>query len=204
VSKTPPLPDIADLQRIALKIFLSKKSVLRPAEIIPVFHRWIQTKAVAGLLIDVADYSHLPTGPSVLLVAHEGHYVLDQTEGRLGLQYTRTQPLKASLPDRLLTIGRALIQAGRLLEQDKSLSGPIEFLGNEFQCLANDRLRAPNRVETLTTFKPALDTLLAKIAADVSWTLTREPDPGARFGVHVKSQNEITLENLATSLEKTT
>ena len=204
MSKTASLPEIADLQRIALKIFLSEKSGLSPAEVIPVFHRWIQKKAVAGLLIDVADYSHLPTGPLLLLVAHEGHYVLDQTGGRLGLQYTRTQPLKASLPDRLITIARTLIKAGRLLEEDESLPGPIEFLGNEIQCLANDRLRAPNRVDTLTAFKPALDIMLTALAADVSWTLAREPDLSARFGVHAKSLTAITLENLATNLGKTT
>ena len=204
MSKTPPLPDIADLQRIALKVFLSEKSVLPPAEVIPIFHRWIQEKAVAGLLIDVADYSHLPTGPSVLLIAHEGHYVLDQTGGRLGLQYTRTQPLKASLPDRLLTIGRTLIKAGRLLEEDESLPSPVEFLGNEIQCLASDRLRAPNRKDTMTAFKPALDIFLTALAADVSWKLTPEPNPSARFGVHAKSQTAITLENLATNLGKTT
>ena len=30
---------------------------------IPVFHRWIQEQALPGLLIDVADYRHVPEGP---------------------------------------------------------------------------------------------------------------------------------------------
>ena len=38
------------------------------------FHRWIQTRAVDGLLIDVADYTHLKDGPQVLLAGHEGNY----------------------------------------------------------------------------------------------------------------------------------
>ena len=78
-------PPVGDLQRVALKVFLTDDSVLDPRDAIPVFHRWIQTHAVDGLLIDVADYAHLPTGPTVLLVAHEGHYSLDRTHGRLGL-----------------------------------------------------------------------------------------------------------------------
>ena len=81
VSATPRTSDVANLHRIALKIFLDDESVLEPADVIPVFHRWIQTQAVDGLLIDVADYSHMATGPCVVLVAHEGHYVLDRAGG---------------------------------------------------------------------------------------------------------------------------
>ncbi len=82
VSTTPRTPDVANLQRIVLKIFLDEESVLEPSDVIPVFHPWIQTQAVDGLLIDVADYSHMATGPCVLLVAHEGHYVLHRAGKR--------------------------------------------------------------------------------------------------------------------------
>ena len=61
VSTTPRTPDVANLQRIVLKIFLDEESVLEPSDVIPVFHPWIQTQAVDGLLIDVADYTHMAT-----------------------------------------------------------------------------------------------------------------------------------------------
>ena len=41
---TPPPVD--DLQRVALKVFLTNDSELDPRDAIPVFHRWIQTQAV--------------------------------------------------------------------------------------------------------------------------------------------------------------
>ncbi len=47
-------------------------SDLEPA--IGVFHRFIQKGQVEGLLIDVADYRHVPGGPGVLLIAHEFDY----------------------------------------------------------------------------------------------------------------------------------
>ncbi len=55
---------VTDLQRIGLKFFFegtgeaTRKGAapLRPRDFIPVFHGWIQTHAVDGLLIDVADY----------------------------------------------------------------------------------------------------------------------------------------------------
>ena len=193
-------PDVANLQRIALKIFLAAGSVLEPRDVIPVFHRWIQTQAVDGLLIDVADYSHMATGPCVLVVAHEGHYILDRTGGRLGLRYTRRQPLGGTLPDRLATLGRTLVRAGRLLETEASLAGPVRFHGHEIECLANDRLLAPNQADTLTAFRPALDAFLSTLSPGNDWTLTPDPDPLALFGVTAHAPEAASLETIAARL----
>ena len=122
-------PDATAVQRIGLKVFLDDGAVLSPRDVIPVFHRWIQTRAVDGMLIDVADYAHLPTGPLVLLVAHEGRYVLDRGDDRLGLQYVRTQPLDGRLETRLRTVAGMLVRAARLLESDATLPGPVRFRG---------------------------------------------------------------------------
>ena len=193
-------PQVADLQRVALKIFLDEGSVLEPRDVIPLFHRWIQTQAVDDLLIDVADYTHVETGPCVLLVAHEGHYVLDRTAGRLGLQYARRQPLVGPLPARLVSLGRTLLRAGRLLETDTSLPGPVRFRGNEIECIANDRLLAPNRAETLTAFRPALESFLTTLSAGADWTVTPQADPRARFEVLARTPEAATLETIAARL----
>ena len=200
MSTSATAPDIAGLQRIALKIFLDNESVLEPSDVIPIFHRWIQTQAVDGLLIDVADYSHMATGPCVLLVAHEGHYVLDRAGGRLGLQYARRQPLDGPLSDRLATMGRLLVRAGRLLETDTSLPRPVRFRGNEIACVASDRLLAPNRAETLTAFRPALNAFLTTLSPGGTWTVTREPDSRARFEVLAHTPNVATLDSIAERL----
>jgi hypothetical protein len=196
----PMTPDVTNLQRIALKIFLAEGSVLDPRDVIPVFHRWIQTQAVDGLLIDVADYSHMATGPCVLLVAHEGHYILDHTGGRLGLRYTRRQPLDGTLPDRLAALGRTLVRAGRLLETEPSLASPVRFHGHEIECIANDRLLAPNQADTLTAFRPALDAFLSTLWPGSDWTLTPEPDPRALFGVTAHGPEAASLETIAARL----
>ena len=45
---------------------------------IVVFHDWIRTRALdEDVLVDVADYGHVKGGPGVLLVCHEGHYVIE-------------------------------------------------------------------------------------------------------------------------------
>ncbi len=193
-------PDLANLQRIAIKVFVSADSTITARDVIPVFHRWIQTGAVNGLPIDVANYSHLPTGPCVLLVGHEGHYVLDRTEGRLGVQYNRKQPLEGSLADRLLSVTRHVVRAARLLEADASFSTPVRFLGNEVEIVAQDRLLAPNSDETLVELRPALDPLLTRWSGNTDWTVSRKSDPRAPFRVAAVTKATDTLENVEARL----
>jgi hypothetical protein len=58
-----------------------------PTDFIPVFHDWIRRGAVEGLLIDVANYSHVHNGPGVMLIGHEGDYSVDMVDGRPMLRY---------------------------------------------------------------------------------------------------------------------
>ena len=133
------------LQRFAVKLYLEPGSTLAPRSCIEIFHRWIQQGAVPGLLIDVADYTHLTGGPRLVLVAHEGHYALDDADGRMGLVYTRKQPLEGTLPERLAAAAGILLAAAERLEHDTAdlADGCAEFLGNELAVVANDRLIAP-------------------------------------------------------------
>ena len=73
-----------DLQKIGMKFFAEDGSTIDLVEFIPIFHRWIQNKALSDLLIDVADYSHVHAGPGILLIAHEGNYAVDETGNRRG------------------------------------------------------------------------------------------------------------------------
>ena len=133
------------LQRFSLKIYADPPDAVAPGAVIPVFHRWIRERAGSELLIDVADYTHLVDGPHVLLVAHEANYAVDGTGGRPGLSYTRKQPTAGPLADRLLAAARALLAAGRRLEQDPAAmpEGRFAFRGDELAVVANDRLLAP-------------------------------------------------------------
>ena len=113
-----------DLQRFAIKVYLEDPSKLDPKALIPVFHRWIQERAIPDhLLIDVADYSHVPHGPGVMLMTREGHFSLDNSDQRLGLMYTRKQSTEGSFGERFQAVLRATLQAHQLLAQEADLSG---------------------------------------------------------------------------------
>ena len=167
---------IESLQRFGLKIFAEPPAALTPRAIVPVFHRWIQTGAVDDLLIDVADYTHLVHGPSVLLIAHEGNYVIDQAGGRPGLAYLRKQPAEGTFAERLASVCRTLLAAGRLLETDAALGDGFVFRGNEIQFVANDRLVAPNAGETRRGLEAALTVFAARLFGGQACTIEA---PGA-------------------------
>lgn len=176
---------LSDLQRIGVKI-ASADGAFPAAQLVPAFHRWIQTAALPGhLLIDVADYDHVPDGPGVLLVGHEGNVGMDLVGGHLGLLYYRKQPLAGDLPARLRACVATALRACRLLEQDATLGGRVRFNAGALEIFANDRLRAPNEPATYEAFQPALEGIARALYGDAAVTVARPSDRRARFGVTV-------------------
>ena len=57
-----------DAYKLQLKIFLTPDSAQKVAleAFIPVFHRWIKEHVLPEMVIDVANYAHVPKGPGVV------------------------------------------------------------------------------------------------------------------------------------------
>ena len=193
--------DADRLQRFSLKLFADPASAGAPHTVIPVFHKWIQEHAVPGLLIDVADYTHLVDGPSVLLVAHEANYALDRTGGRPGLSYTRKQPLPGSFGERLATAAAALVTAVRRLEEDTSrmTGGGITFAGNEIEFTANDRLAAPRHADAEAALRREIEAFGSRIFAGAQVDIRPLADP-ARLGFVLGASGPVTADTLAARL----
>ena len=84
-----------DLQKFGVKLFFNTNGSYSSKDFVPVFHNWIQDKAIDNhLLIDVTDYSHIPDGPGVMLIAHEGNFSLDQESQQPGIMYMRKTAIK--------------------------------------------------------------------------------------------------------------
>jgi len=190
----------ADVQRVGLKLYCADGVAMRPHELVPVFHRWIQQRAVDQMLIDVADYEHVPDGPGVVLVAHEGNYSIDCAGGAMGLMYYRKQPVDGDLAARLVSLTRTVLQAARLLEQDGALGGRLRFRGDRLELFANDRLRAPNVEASYSAFRPLLDGLLGRLYGDTRCTIGRASDPRDRFSVSVSAPVAPSVEQLLARL----
>ena len=187
---------IEELYRFGLKLFVEPDCTLNSADCIPIFHRWIQTQALDLLLIDVADYTHLSNGPSVLLVAHEGNLAIDIAEGRTGLLCTSKQPQTGSFAERLASVAKNLIAAARLLEDDKTFEGQLRFISTEWQFHVNDRLLAPPGTESVSSFTPALQTLMNTAYPDKPHQIRMDAHSKNRLKIQLTTSQPISLDSL--------
>lgn len=176
-----------NLHKIGIKFFNAAGKDVPLTDFIPVFHHWIQEKRLDDLLIDVADYSHVPEGPGTMLIAHEGNYAIDETGGRRGFLYYSKQPmLETELVERLVGVCRKNLWACRLLEEGEETRDRVRFNYGELQVFANDRLAAPNTDAAWQAFEPALKAFLDRLYPDTDYDIRRDDsDPRERLSALV-------------------
>ena len=51
------------VQHINVKVFVAEGVAIDVADAVGVFHRWIKESVCPEMLIDVAEYRHVPAGP---------------------------------------------------------------------------------------------------------------------------------------------
>lgn len=143
---------------------------------IPVFHDWIRTGALTDdVLVDVADYAHVQGGPGVLLVCHEGQYVVDRSRGAVGLAYHRRRGVAPADAVQGAAVGLSrLVRAAKLLAADTRLGG-LAFDTTRLEIRVLDRLRVGND--------------------DAGWNLVRDP---LRQAIGQAWAGEVALERVAT------
>jgi hypothetical protein len=184
-----------DAQKLQLKIFVAPESArtLDPDAFIPVFHRWIKDHALPELLVDVANYVHVPEGPGVVLIGHGSDYFMDQGEGRLGLLHNRKRSGPAP-SERLADLARRTLHAASLLERDPSLSGKLRFATNELLFRVNDRL-TPSSDASFAASRPELEAIARQIF-EGPFELTRAGGPRDLFTVRMTSRTSAPLATL--------
>jgi hypothetical protein len=189
-----------DLHKFGIKFFAAGAEKIDILKLIPIYHRWIQQSSLEDLLIDVADYSHVPAGPGVMLIAHEGNYALDETGHERGVVYYSKQPVAGELPERFARVASKALKAARLMSEDAELEGALKVPGNRLQFFANDRLVAPNTEASYAELEPALKAFLDKLYAGAKYTVTREADSKERLAVRVETDSEVPPETLLARL----
>jgi hypothetical protein len=193
-------PSIEALQRIGVAVFATDGASVEARQLVPVFHRWIQSGSLPGtLLIDVADYAHVPGGPGILLVGHEGNLNVGVGPGPIALTYTRKQPVAGALVDRLRAAAATALTACRLLQDDVTL-GALRFRGDALEVFANDRLRAPNTPEAYAAFEPAVWALARALYGDTRCEITREDDPRERLRLRITASARVDTADLTARL----
>jgi hypothetical protein len=155
------------MHKLIIKLF-AETDTFAPAEFVPIFHRWIQTHALADhLLIDVADYAHVPAGPGTLVVASEANIHMDRGDNRLGLLYVRKLPIAGAtnLHETLVGVLGYARAAADLMEKDPALDGRLKFRKDEISLRFNDRLNMPNTPEAFASVQAQVQTVFDQALA---------------------------------------
>lgn len=194
---------LAATVRFDLKIFAASGNgaapTLDPAMLVPVFHRWIREQLLDDLMVDVADYAHVPDGPGVVLVCHEGQYGLDGAGGELGLLYSRRRETRAalahppSLEDRLVAVLARGLTAALRLEREAELKGRVSFPGDDLLLRVNDRRVGGDDEATL---RAAAGPLLARLFPAGLRQLVSGTAPDGRLQLRLRAREQPGLERL--------
>jgi hypothetical protein len=185
-------------RRISIKFFTKPPIPLNLPALVPVFQRWIQEHAVEGLLIDVADYDHVPNGPGVLLIGHEGDYSYDLRGGRAGLLYTRKRDLPGDLPNTLTLITRLAVLATQKLAAEPTLNG-LRFDLSQAEITFLDRLNFPNTPESFERVREVIGAFAGNLygSAQVEAVVN---DPRDCFAVRMTGEASLDGESLLSRL----
>lgn len=183
------------MEHFNIKIFASRSDIDLGGAI-PVFHRWIQESLCPELLIDVADYRHVPEGPGVVLVAHEANYSLDLGGGRLGLLYNRKAPLGLDVQGQLKQAFGAAIHACALLEQEAPFQDRLIFDAGQCEVIVNDRLLAPNCDASWAQLEPELLRFFTTVYGRDPFEIVRLGEPRERLRAGVFAQSSYRPQQL--------
>ena len=179
------------MHKIQVKFFVRDPRGLDLSRFIPVFHEWIRERRAPGTLIDVADYTHVPDGPGVILVSIEADWSMDATEGPVGLLYSRKFPVDDPIRHAL----ESALRAAKLLEEQTG----VRFAGEEIRIIVNDR-KTPNDDESLEALRPDLEPVLDQLYESAEWLVLRDPtEPRRRLTLDVRSTEAV---GIATLLER--
>tara|TARA_B100001123_G_C14779565_1_gene815995 strand:- start:68 stop:628 length:561 start_codon:yes stop_codon:yes gene_type:complete len=180
-----------DLHKFGIKLFFKPNGNYPSKDFIPVFHNWIQNESIQDhILIDVVDYSHIPDGPGIMLIAHEGHFSLDKENNQPGILYHRKTKIDGDFQQRFETVFKTTIQTAQLLQ--KNMNGEIvNFQPQSFRFISNDRLVADNNEENQQKMSHTFNDILTRIYPDRKWLIEDFSQRSERLAFTINFQDEI-------------
>ena len=190
-----------NFQHVNVKLLVENPGEVDLEPLIPVFHGWIESQNGDELLIDVADYSHVPGGPGIVLIGHEGNYSVDNTDNRLGVRYNRKAALKGGNQESLTQAVRAALTACRRLESEPRLGDKLRFNGRDIEVFLNDRLIAPNDNAARDAADPDFQLFFRKLFRGKEYSINYGSDPRRLFTAFVNVAAPVSVTELLDALD---
>lgn len=173
-----------NLQHLNIKIPVLNQDSVEPELFNPVFQTWIQQKLCEELLIDVADYLHVPEGPGMILVGLEADYSIDHSDGVWGLRYNRKKPVEGDAPTQFKQALKASLQACEWLSGTIELED-LSFDYSKMEIFLNDRGLSPNTPENAKALEKQLQKNFSELFNQTPKTYTPESDPRKCLGAQL-------------------
>ena len=187
-------------RRLGVKFNLKQQPALQPADILPIFQRWIQEHKVDGMLIDVIDYKHVPEGPGIVLIADEADFAYDLMDGETGLNYIRKRDLPDNLADALrLVIGRAAA-AARALEAEAPDDLIFDYSAAKISFL--DRMNYRNEASVFDEARAAITEALGDIVGAPVSIARHSDDPRSVFALRCQFAGEVDADALIAAMNE--
>jgi len=180
-------------QRIATKFLVAPDPAAEVAlePVIGLFHRFIQEQSLPGLLLDVADYAHVPDGPGVVLIGHDVDYGIDLGSGKAGLLVVRKRFGGMDFSELLRdTLGRALT-AAQAIEQEGTTG--LRFASDSLTLHCFDRLATPNSDASYETLRGQVAPVADRLYGASNYELDRvhAEDSRKALSISVRGSGEI-------------
>jgi hypothetical protein len=188
------------LEHLNVKLLVENPAEVDLEVLIPIFHEWIQGQIFEELVLDVADYRHVPGGPGVILIGHQADYSVDNTDDRLGVRYNRKAAFDGSNQDRLQQAARAVLTACQKLEQEPRLAGKLRFNGQEIEIFINDRILAPNNEATRLAVDAEFQVFARRLFQGGEYRLSYNQDSRRLFGASVRALRKFSAAELLKNL----
>ena len=146
----------------------------------------------------MADYSHVPAGPGIILIAHEANYSVEYgPENRFGLLYNTKVARYDTNQDKIHHALQQAAKAAIRLQQNRFSNGNIRFSGEEVQLIVNSRTIVPNHPTSLDALRSDFESVFDNCYGKSNYSLNRvSTDPRERFIVQVKSLKPLHLSRL--------
>ena len=182
--------------KISVKFYLDQGHNIAPETWFKTFNNWISAHNGADVLLDAADYSHVPNGPVTLLIGHEYDISIDDTDAKRGLLYNRKQPNGGNFAQQLSSAVRAACAICQRLEAEEA----VAFRGNELRLILNDRLNAPNTENTHNAINDDLQAFLHQLYNGSAVIAERRKDTRQRFTLDIRAEGDWSVAKLLENL----
>ena len=178
---------VPDLQKINVKFGIDAAADADWDALLNIFSRWRLEEGEE--ILDLADYSHVPEAPSIILVSKRWQLGVDFSRGTgedraggwAGLLYASRKGLEGDLGARLRSVLVSALEKFQRLVGEKEFPRGVTILYGELDIAFNDRLLVPNNDEMDALVRPTVEEVLAALYGDEGCSVEREDDPGRRL-----------------------